>query len=238
MMRSRRAFTLVELLVVVAIIGVLVGLLLPAVQAARASARRMQCANNLKQIGLGLHQFTDIHEGKFPAVAHERDRAESWIVTLGPHMENVDDVRLCPEDWARQEKQSGRVTSYVMNGYLRPVSSEERFLFEGTDDESTLDDFAYRLQEIGSTHATIVMLEAGVSVESTYDHLDNWGWFTELYPTVERRLKRIRAEVATDRHQGDVANYLYADGHVKAVPASQIEAWVNEEFDFARPVKL
>ena len=53
----RRAFTLIELLVVIAIIGVLVGLLLPAVQAAREAARRAQCVNNLKQIGLALHNY-------------------------------------------------------------------------------------------------------------------------------------------------------------------------------------
>ncbi len=55
--RSRLAFTLVELLVVIAIIGILVGLLLPAVQAAREAARRMSCQNNLKQLGLAMHNF-------------------------------------------------------------------------------------------------------------------------------------------------------------------------------------
>ena len=92
MRRTRRAFTLVELLVVIAIIGVLVALLLPAVQAARESARRTQCTNNLKQIGLAMQLHHDSH-GALPAGANGCCNG-TWANFILPFLEQANISKL------------------------------------------------------------------------------------------------------------------------------------------------
>jgi prepilin-type N-terminal cleavage/methylation domain-containing protein/prepilin-type processing-associated H-X9-DG protein len=99
-LKIRRGFTLVELLVVIAIIGILVALLLPAVQAAREAARRMSCGNNLKQIALGLHNYHDAYktfppdaiwhgnpQGVTATAGHQRNY--TWITLALPYIEQA-----------------------------------------------------------------------------------------------------------------------------------------------------
>ncbi len=88
---SRRGFTLLELLVVIAIIGVLIGLLLPAVQKVREMGYRIQCNNNLKQVGLALHQYHDLYYSFPPGVSYRNGKDPyphlSWLARLLPYIE-------------------------------------------------------------------------------------------------------------------------------------------------------
>jgi len=86
---KRRAFTLIELLVVIAIIAILIALLLPAVQQAREAARRTQCKNNMKQIGLALHNYESTSTC-FPLGSNASwDRIPNWRLQIFPYLEQA-----------------------------------------------------------------------------------------------------------------------------------------------------
>jgi prepilin-type N-terminal cleavage/methylation domain-containing protein len=143
--RIARAFTLVELLVVIAIIGILVGLLLPAVQAAREAARRMQCANNLAQLGLAANNF-EFTYGTLPSgVVNETGpiRYEpvgnhtSWTVRLLPYIEQTQAYEEFDQKLGAYASENTPVRLMRISSLLCPSSADNyQHYRSGSDEEN------------------------------------------------------------------------------------------------------
>jgi prepilin-type N-terminal cleavage/methylation domain-containing protein len=135
MNRFQRGFTLVELLVVIAIIGILVALLLPAVQAARDSARRSECSNNLKQIGIAVLNYENSNK-RFPAGSTTKGTNitgpywSTWTVDLLPYMEEQGLYDRWDRKVVLENPGNMRVKQTRIAGYLCPSDEEPGVLAE------------------------------------------------------------------------------------------------------------
>lgn len=229
-----RAFTLIELLVVMAVIGLLLGILLPALSAARMSGKRSVSANNMREIGKALWMYADEFDGACPETTHGLPHHRSWVFTLRPYVGDVDKIRICPADPKGAERLVNDGTSYVLNEYLAvPL----------------VDPFGNPIGEPPSLHrvkrtadAIIAFVGAdALPATVTADHTHSRLWFN---PAPSVPWDQIRNDIQPDRYRvGEPersnirgsSNYLYVDTHVASIEASRVKAWADERFNFAVP---
>lgn len=154
--KKHRGFTLIELLVVIAIIAILIALLLPAVQQAREAARRTQCKNNLKQIGLAMHNYADVHAEMFPLGACAKPNTPGFpgfgldisigaFASILPYLEesSLKNLYVDETSW---EQQTPFVASTIIEAYLCPSNT-------GPNVETNPVLASYPVgQQIGATH--------------------------------------------------------------------------------------
>lgn len=221
MRQPRIAMTLVELLIVIAIIGGLIAVLLPAIGAARAAARATSCRSNLRQIGMAMLQYCDLHRGEFPGFVHdEKYAADSWLYALKPYLESVDEMRICPDDMKADQRLKNDSTSYVINDYVAAkVKGGVR-----------------NYNKLKSPSMAIVVFEGSDerSVAFKNEHVHASEWFSPLNQKMKLVRWQIDQDIKLNRHF-ESSHYLFADAHLESISASQVHEWIDANYDFARP---
>ncbi|MCI0360946.1 MAG: DUF1559 domain-containing protein [Planctomycetaceae bacterium] len=205
-------FTLVELLVVIAIIGVLVALLLPAVQAAREAARRTDCADKLKNIGIALHNHHDTHNSFPPGMVDDDTNSIGWAVAILPFIEQAPLFQTIDTVFQRPVTPSNRVKPIIINKTLighrstvAPTYNMDTWSFNGSMGEvpflTNNHNSTAAVPPIGRSGAARVYLSVFFCPSSAFPRFAGNGMATSTYcgcmgsePTLQPRPSNQRAD--------------------------------------------
>lgn len=213
----RGAFTILELLATCAVLAVLAGFLIPAVARGTVRAKQASCLSNQRQIGSAILLYANDNDGTLPQSSHTTGRRrieESWIFTLAPYLENLDEIRICPADSPQRQQtiRNLKATSYVVN-------------------DMVFDDPTYfRQVAIPFPSRTLLMgiLSDSRAPSTTWDHIHGAEWtsWKNALQDVEPDRHRLGARSA-DRLDGS-SNYLFADGHAENITAKAFKKFFDE----------
>ena len=230
---SLRAFTLIELLTVIAIIGILAAILIPTVGAVRVQAKQATCVSNLRQVGVAIAAYAEVHRGAFPETSHgavSNLEEVSWIYTLKPFLGNVDEVRLCPLDPQLDARRERRLSSFVLNDYL-----DAKTYFDAFGRAAGTVPRMQNLRDLARTPTVFVGADSlALDVSSDHIHAREWvGNWSRV--TADIAPDRYRSGPAVADHSGGRAPYLFADGHVTVIQASELKRRIAAGENFALP---
>ncbi|MGE9292045.1 MAG: prepilin-type N-terminal cleavage/methylation domain-containing protein [Puniceicoccales bacterium] len=224
--KRRPGFSLIELLAVMAVVAILACILHATLTGARATARQAKCASNLRQIGTGMMLFCQSNSGQFPKTTHDSRRSESWVYTLAPYIQNVDEVRICPGDPRADDRLEAELSSYVMNEYIAVTARTFNF----ATGQFVVNENYTNIMSLPQPGDTITVFTGAddLSVNISYDHTHSRTWIGST------GYASAKMDIQPDRHRGG-ANYLYADGHVDFMLASELKAIFARGINPAKP---
>ena len=200
---ARSAFTLIELLVVIAIIAILAAILFPVFARARENARRASCESNLKQIGLGIFQYTQDYDEKFPAGYIPTSGTNvPWAVVVQPYVKSVQLFR-CPSNTSPTANFMNGSDNTIPLSYLANGGGDNGY-YGGRRPMTTnlAGDGPTAIASVDSVAQVILVSEMGVRPDGNY----------RSDPTVWSNTNDLWMQ----NHLG-TSNFLFADGHVKSL---------------------
>ena len=217
-MRYRKAFTLIEVLVVVAIIATLIAILLPSLAAARAQGRSVLCMNNVKQIGLAAKMYAMEFKDTFPSSAHGGEaNPKTWWLHVLTRYSKAPLLFKCPDDkaenfldWSKTLPSSSELSNYRWSSYA------VNYLLVTHTDLNNNPITAYS-DKISRVHRPAYVVLVGESEDSLLgvDH---------IHPERFEWTGGPEGQIATKRHQNK-ANYLFVDAHVAKLRIE--ETWIE-----------
>lgn len=239
--KAKKGFTLIELLVVIAIIAILAAILFPVFARARENARRASCQSNMKQLGLGLLQYTQDYDENYPIGNQIYFPGIGWAGVIYPYVKSRQ-IYACPSDATAAVSATDTPISYIFNSRWLATTGTQASRLRASAKTVML------IEGAGATTDMTTPLETGGVYRSPATLGENWVWLTTAgvakccgqAPETLRHATGLRfaeATTASDpNHAGfpegrhlATSNYLFADGHVKALRASNIIMYESAE---------